>query len=193
MKLKREFYLKNGVALAKDLLGKVLVHTTAEGTTKGIIVETEAYMGKLDDAAHSYKKSAHRTNIQYKKGGFAYIYMIYGKHYCMNVVANLKDIPESVLLRALEPIDGIEIMQARRNKDNIQVLCQGPGNLAKAMGITKNQYGYDMCGNQLYIENGPVIDFKIVATKRINIEYAASKDNLWRFIIKNNKFVSKLK
>lgn len=195
MKLKKEFYLKNGVELAKSLLGKVLVHETKDGITKGIIVETEAYMGEIDAAAHSYKnKNSKRTEIQFKEGGYAYIYMIYGMYYCMNVVANQENICESVLVRALEPIDGIEIMKQRRRDKNLFNLCSGPGKLCQAMNITKEQYGIDLCKDQLYIEEFEGKNFDIEATKRLNIEYAKdASEYLWRFIIKENKFVSKSK
>lgn len=195
MKLTREFYQKNGIEVAKNLLGKVLVHKTKEGTTKGIIVETESYMGKIDKAAHSYKKGSYeRTKIQYEQGGYAYVYMIYGMYYCMNVTANKENLPEAVLIRALEPLENIELMQKRRKTNNIKNLCSGPGKLASAMGITKEQYGLDLLGDELYIEDYNKTEFEIEATKRINIDYAEeAKDFLWRFIIKGNPYVSKTK
>lgn len=193
--LKKNFYLRNANEVASDLLGKKIVHITEAGSLSGIIVETEAYLGLKDAAAHSYKASPDgRTNIQYKEGGYAYIYLIYGMHYCFNVVANIADIPEAVLIRAVEPLDGIEIMKEKRNMDNIHNLCSGPGKLCKALGIDKSHYGTDLCGGKLYLDNHVMLDSDdILTSKRINIEYAGeAKDYLWRYYIRNNKFVSKV-
>lgn len=184
--------MRSGVEVAKDLIGKKLVHNSPEGLTAGIIVEVEAYMGKIDAAAHSYKGRTARTEITFGAGGFAYIYQIYGKNFCMNVVANLKEIPEAILIRALQPVTGINLMQERRRKINLRELCSGPGKLSQAMAITKNHYGADLCGEELFIET--VADFQpeILATPRINIGYAGNAAKfLWRFIQKNNIFVSK--
>lgn len=190
MKLDRNFYLRSGIEVAKDLIGKKLVHKTAEGLTAGIIVETEAYMGKIDAAAHSYKNFSERTKIFYGEGGFAYIFLIYGKNFCFNVVANLENIPEAILIRALEPTDGIELMKARRNKKNLRDLCSGPGKLCQAMGNTKNLYGADLCGDEIFIEE-KIFNPPTTATKRINIDYAGEAANyLWRFIMTDSKFLS---
>lgn len=198
MKINREFYQRTALEVGKDLLGLILVHETKEGITKGRIVETEAYMGVVDKASHSYgNRKSVRTQIQYKEGGFAYIYLIYGMYSCMNVVCNKEDIPEAVLIRGLEPIEGIELMKKRRNTERILNLCSGPGKLCEAMGITREQYGMDLCGSRLYIEKGDFIrdkdeETQIEQSKRINIDYAEeAKDYEWRFTIKNNKFISK--
>ncbi|SHO52651.1 DNA-3-methyladenine glycosylase [Anaerocolumna xylanovorans] len=193
MKLPREFYRQDGVALAKALLGKVLVHNTEQGIVKGIIVETESYMGVIDAAAHSYKgKKDGRCNIQYNEGGYAYIYMIYGMYYCMNIVANAEGVPEVVLLRALEPAEGIPLMEKRRSNAKRKALLSGPGKLCQAMGIGKENYGIDLCGDQLYVEEPEEkADFEIEASRRINIDYAGeAKDYLWRFTIKDSPYVS---
>lgn len=194
-KLDREFYQRNALEVGKDLLGLVLVHESEDGIVKGKIVEVEAYMGKEDKAAHSYKDNPiGRTRIQYGEGGYAYIYMIYGMHYCMNVVTNHKDKPEAILIRGIEPLEGIDIMKKRRGIDNIKNLCNGPGKLCAAFGITNFNYGMDLCGNTLYIEKPVVNDkFEIQLSKRINIDYAEEAvDYLYRFTIKDNKYVSKI-
>ena len=116
MKLPREFYLRDGLTVARELIGKKLVTNLRDGLTSGIIVETEAYMGKLDAAAHSYRGLTERTKIFYGAGGFVYVYLIYGRNLCTNVVANVENVPEAVLIRALEPVDGIELMKIRRGK-----------------------------------------------------------------------------
>ena len=190
MKLTREFYLRSGLDVARDLIGKKLVHRTAAGATSGIIVETEAYMGEIDAAAHSYKGLTERTKIQFGIGGYAYVYQIYGMYFCMNVVANVENIPEAVLIRAIEPVDGVELMKARRNKNNLRDLCSGPGKLAQALAITKNHYGADLCGDELFIETA-ILNPAVTATKRINIDYAGDAANfLWRFILTDSKFLS---
>lgn len=149
-------------------------------------------MGEVDAAAHSYKKKSTRTNIQYGEGGFAYIYLIYGMHYCMNIVTNKPDKPEAVLIRALEPIEGIELMKKRRKLDKVINLTNGPGKLCMAMGINKDNYGMDLCSDQLYLEYPTINEqVEVIPSKRINIDYAGeAKDYLWRFTIKNNKYIS---
>ncbi len=190
MKCQREFYLRNGLEVAKDLIGKKLVHNSPEGLTSGIIVETEAYMGAIDAAAHSYKGLTERTKIQYGVGGYAYVYLIYGMYACFNVVANIEEIPECVLIRALQPIDGIELMKIRRKKNNLRDLCSGPGKLTQAMGITKNHYGKDLCDDEIFIEE-KIFNPTITATKRINVDYAGDAANyLWRFIFNDSEFIS---
>lgn len=194
-KIDKEFYQRSAKEVGMDLLGLILVHESEDGVVKGKIVEVEAYMGKEDKAAHSYKDNQKgRTRIQYGEGGYAYIYLIYGMHYCMNVVANQKDIPESILIRGIEPIEGIDIMIKRRRTNNVKNLCNGPGKLCAAFGITKSNYGMDLCGNTLYIEKPEVDDkFEIQSSKRINIDYAEeASDFLYRYTIKDNKYVSKI-
>ena len=191
MKCCREFYLKSGLEVARDLIGKKLVHNSPEGLTSGIIVETEAYMGAIDAAAHSYKGLTERTKIQFGVGGYAYVYLIYGMYTCMNVVVNVENIPECVLIRALQPIEGIELMKIRRKKNNLRDLCSGPGKLTQAMGITKNHYGIDLCGEEIFIEEVENFTPDITATKRINIDYAGDAANyFWRFILTDSKFLS---
>ena len=190
MKLEREFYLRDGLTVARELIGKKLVTNLPEGTAGGIIVEAEAYMGKLDAAAHSYRGETERTKIFFGAGGFAYVYLIYGMYLCTNVVANVAGVPEAVLIRALEPTDGIELMRRRRGKQNLRELCSGPGKLSQALGVTKNFYGADLCGEEIFIET---TDFQaeVAATKRINIDYAGAAANYpWRFVAAGNKFLS---
>ena len=190
MKLPREFYLRDGLTVARELIGKKLVTRAIDGVTSGIIVETEAYMGALDAAAHSYRGKTERTKIFFGEGGFVYVYLIYGRNLCTNVVCNVADVPEAVLIRALEPVEGVELMKIRRGKKNLRELCSGPGKLSQALGVTKNFYGADLCGEEIFIE---MTDFQadIVATKRINVDYAGAAANYpWRFIAAGNKFIS---
>lgn len=190
MKLPREFYQRDGLIVARELIGKKLVTNLPEGLTSGIIVETEAYMGTLDAAAHSYRGKTERTKIFFGAGGFVYVYLIYGMHLCTNVVANVVDVPEAVLIRALEPVDGVELMRRRRGRKNLRELCSGPGKLSQALGVTKNFYGADLCGDEIFIES---TDFQatVAATKRINVDYAgAAADYPWRFVAAGNEFLS---
>ena len=190
MKLQREFYLQDGLTVARELIGKKLVTNLNEGISGGIIVETEAYMGKIDAASHTFRGKTERTRIFYGMGGFVYVYLIYGRNFCTNVVANVENVPEAVLIRALQPTDGIELMKIRRGKQNLRDLCSGPGKLSQALGVTKNFYGEDLCGEKIFIETTN-FQFKVTATKRININYAGdAKNYLWRFIAAENEFLS---
>ena len=193
--LVRDFYLRDANQVAPELLGKLLVHRSAAGVTAGMIVEVESYIGLFDKGAHSYaNKRTERTEIQFGPGGFAYIYAIYGMHYCFNVVTNRAEIPEVVLIRALEPVDGLELMHERRHTENDIDLCNGPGKLCQAMGITKAQYGRDLCGGELFLAPLRHIDkSQIMVSPRINIDYAEEcKDYLWRYFLQDNRYVSKV-
>ena len=192
MKLTREFYLRSGLVVARDLIGKQLVHHSPEGIAKGIIVEAEAYMGHTDAAAHSYRAPrTGRTAVQYGPGGFAYLYTIYGLHLCMNVVANREECPEAVLIRALRPTEGIPLMQARRGQQDLRALCSGPGKLTRALGIEARHYGADLCGEELYIETADVPAPPVSATPRVNVDYAGeAADYPWRFIWTDDPHIS---
>lgn len=194
MKLTQEFYERDTLIVVKELLGKYLVHKTTEGTTVGKIVEVEAYIGPEDRAAHSYQgKRTARTEVMFGPGGYAYVYLIYGMYYCFNIVTNKINCPEAILIRALEPVEGIELMKHRRKKEKINNLCSGPGKLCTAMGICKEQNGQSLTSKTLFLsDEGSILEKNIVATPRINIDYAGeAKDYLWRFSILGNPFVSK--
>lgn len=192
--LPRNFYLRDANTVAPELLGKLLVHRSAAGITSGMIAEVESYVGSCDKGAHSYpNKKTERTKIQFGPGGYAYIYAIYGMHFCFNVVTNIPEKPEVVLIRALEPVDGIDLMCQRRNTNSLVDLCNGPGKLCQAMGITKELYGCDLCGGELYLEQLQCIEkSQIMVSPRINIDYADEcKDYLWRYFIQGSPYVSK--
>lgn len=191
VKLSREFYLCDGLEAAEKLLGKILIHRSPDGLTAGRIVELEAYMGESDRGCHAYGgRRTKRTGIMYAEGGHAYVYLIYGMYCCMNIIVNREDIPHCIFLRALEPVEGIELMKRRRGTDKLRNLCSGPGRLCNAMGIDKTLYGEDLCGDRLWLEDDgckPVI----IRGKRVNIDYAgedAEKD--WRFAVKGSGFLS---
>ena len=192
-KLDRSFYNRNVLTVAEEILGKILVHKTPEGIVKGKIVEVEAYDGSMDKAAHAYPNLlTDRTRIQFGEGGYAYVYLIYGMYHCMNIVTGNVDEPQVLLLRALEPVEGIELMEKRRKTTKMKNLCSGPGKLCQAMGITGEDYGKDLCGNEIYLEDAPaLLAENILRSKRINIDYAEeAKEFLWRYTIKDDPFVS---
>ena len=198
-KLPRDFYERDTLKVTKELLGKDLVHNSPEGITIGKIVEVEAYIGPQDPASHAYKgRRTKRTEIQFGPGGYAYIYQIYGNHFCFNVVTQKIGMPEVILIRALEPIKGIELMAKRRGFDkvtekNLKDLTNGPSKSCRAMSIDKSLYGINLCGDTICIASpNPKLEFELVSTPRINIDYAGkAKYYSWRFLIKNNRFVSR--
>lgn len=202
IKLNRSFYGENAVDLSKQLLGKYLVHIVRNEELIGRIAEVEAYMGYGDKAAHSYKgKRTARTEVMYGEEGHAYVYFIYGMYYCLNVVAAEKEVAQAVLIRAVEPVKGVEYMANYRygkaieelKKSQIKNLTNGPGKLCRAFNITKECNGEDLTGDRLFIcENQKQEEpFEIVKTKRIGIDYAEeAKDFPWRFYIKDNPYVS---
>jgi DNA-3-methyladenine glycosylase len=186
--------------LAQKLLGCELVHDSPDGITSGIIVETEAYL--LDDpACHAYNKRTPRTEPMYGVAGTIYIYLIYGMYECVNVVSNTAGIGEAILIRALQPTKGIELMEMRRhlNRKDITApvknikpkdLCNGPGKLVLSMGISRLQHNNQLFPeSSLYISPPVLNDFEIVATTRIGISVGVELP--YRFLIKNNIFVSK--
>ena len=197
MILNRDFYERDTLTVAKGLLGKFLVHETAQGITVGKIVETEAYIGPEDKASHTYNNlRTKRTEVQFGAKGHAYIYQIYGMYFCFDVTSGRSvGKPEAILVRALEPIDGVEVMIKRRGVSGNRIvnLTNGPSRLCMAMDITRKQNGTDLCISPLYIDTGVAVEGKrIMQTNRVNVNYADEWRHLpWRFFIKNNGFVSK--
>ena len=187
-KLEREFYIRDVNIIARDLIGKLLVHESPEGITSGFIIEAEAYKGPEDKASHTYNnRRTERTEIQFHEGGYAYVYMIYGMYYCFNITENIASKPEAVLIRALEPNEGIELMKERRKTQSLRNLCNGPGKLCCAMGITKEHYGIDLCGDELYLIDCERPAPVIMTSPRINIDYAEEYVNVkWRYYAASN-------
>ncbi len=195
MALSKEFYTRDSLIVAKELLGKILIHEAPEGVTAGKIVETEAYKGPEDKAAHSFgNRRTPRTETMYGPKGHAYIYLIYGLYYCINVTSGTDEgKPEASLIRALEPVQGIELMMKRRGPTGQLInVASGPGRLCIAMGLTKIHNGHDMTKPPLYITEGQNINPEdIIQAPRIGVDYADDhKDLPWRFYIKNNPYVS---
>ena len=185
------------LSIAKNLLGYTFIHESDEGKTAGIIVETEAYL-QDDPACHAYRKKSVRNAPMFGKAGTIYVYQIYGMHFCVNISTNQEDVGEAVLIRALEPTEGLDLMEERRLKHSKLTqmkprdLCSGPGKLVQAMGINKNMNDWHILDSGLKIipPKIEITDSDIITTTRIGITQGA--DLPYRFYIKGNKFVSKL-
>lgn len=200
MKLRREFYLRDTETVARDLIGKVLVHRTDAGLLKGRIVETEAYLGLSDPAAHSFgDRRTERTEPMYAIGGTSYVFFIYGMYHCFNVVTGAEEIPEAVLIRGVEPLEEcreemslLRYDKSWRELSNTQRknFSNGPGKLTRALGIDRTANGIDLTGDRLYLEDGTA-EGNILVSKRIGIDYAGeAKDWLLRFYAEGNPNVS---
>ena len=195
MILQEMFYQQDTITVARELLGKILVHESREGTTTGRIVETEAYRGPEDRAAHSSEgRRTARNEVMFGQKGHAYVYFIYGLYYCFNVTAgNVPGKPEAVLIRALEPVAGEAIMAKRRGQQvKVANLTNGPSKLCMAMSISKAQNKTDLTAPPLYIEDDSLVpQDDIVETTRVGVDYSGEwKNKPWRFYIRNNRFVS---
>jgi len=196
VKLQNSFYDRPGVVtIARDLLGKVLVTEFEGRRTSGRIVEVEAYNGVVDRASHAYSgRRTQRTEVMYAPGGIAYVYLIYGIHHLFNVVTNRRDVPHAVLVRALEPMEGIPVMLERTGKPRLDfTLTRGPGNLSRAMGLLTVHTGTSLFGGLIWIGDD---GFKprradIIASPRIGVDYAGEDAALpYRFFLKGNPYVS---
>ncbi|HSB78019.1 MAG TPA: DNA-3-methyladenine glycosylase [Candidatus Methylomirabilis sp.] len=195
--LPREFYTRTNVlTIARQLLGRLLVVPAPDGTrVSGIIVETEAYHGPQDRASHAYGgRRTNRTETMYQIGGTAYVYFVYGMYHQFNVVTNVKDVPHAVLVRALQPVEGIALMRGRRHGQPDANLTNGPGKLCIALGIDRALDRADLLGDRVWIERGGrrMASSAIAAGPRVGIDYAEDwADKPWRFWIRNNPYVSR--
>jgi DNA-3-methyladenine glycosylase len=196
-KLPLSFYRqRDALTLARDLLGCVVVVPTSDGTrVSGIIVETEAYCGVTDRASHAYgDRRTARTETMYAAGGVTYVYFVYGMHHQLNIVAGPAETPEAVLIRALEPLEGVAVMQPRRKFVAERQLTSGPGKLCAALGVDRSFDGESLRGRRIWIEPaaGTPQSRQIARGPRIGIDYAGN-DVLkpWRFWLKNNVYVSR--
>jgi DNA-3-methyladenine glycosylase len=196
-------YERDTVIVAQQLVGKLLVRETGGRRLSGIIVETEAYKGYKDTASHAHKGPTDRCKVMFGKAGFAYVYLTYGIHDMLNFVTEKKGFPSAVLIRAIEPVEGVDIMRInRKNVAKKRELTSGPGKLTKALGITRELNGIDLTnGSDIWVEsliaevpeNIRKKTFQIGTSTRIGIDYADkwSRSRKWRFYIKDNPFVSK--
>jgi DNA-3-methyladenine glycosylase len=190
--LPRAFYDRPTLTVARALLGKVLVHRTPAGVAAGMIVETEAYIGEDDPACHAAPGPTRRNEPLYGPPGIAYVYLNYGIHYLVNAITESEGAPAAVLIRALEPIEGIELMATRRAPDGRRIdrrdLCRGPGNLTRALAITLNDNRLDLTSSQLCIEDRALRRGRVSWGPRIGIRVAV--DRPWRCWIAGNTSVS---
>lgn len=192
MKIPPSFFIReNPVQIAKELLGKFLFTYIDDSLCGGIIIETEAYGGIKDKASHAYgNKKTNRNRPMYEKGGITYIYLCYGMHHLLNIVTNIKDIPEAVLIRAIKPCAGIDIMVKRRGKEKLDSkLCSGPGSLCTALGINMSLNRKDL-SDTIWIEDRghKLKSFNIIETPRVGVDYAKEHALLpWRFLIDDDK------
>ncbi len=196
-KLPSTFYTRITLIVAKSLLGKIFIRKIGNKILSGKIIEVEAYL-RNDPACHAYRGMTERNKVMFNGGGHLYVYFTYGIHYCANIVTNKKGIGEAVLIRAVEPIGGIEVMMKNRFKDgahrkdghHLKDLTNGPAKFAQAFGMTMKQNGISLLGDEIFIAEGETIpSSKIVTTTRIGISVAQEKK--WRFYIKDNLWVSK--
>ena len=199
MRLRRAFYARPTLEVARGLLGKVLVHRTAAGITSGIIIEVEAYIGEADPACHAAPGPTRRNAPMYGPPGHAYVYLNYGVHPLVNVVTEPSQSPAAVLIRALEPLEGLALMRRRRRRPRVarrsaparipdHALCRGPGNVTHAMGITLADTGIDLLGHELYIEDRRHRIAKIAWSERIGI--SVGTEHRWRCYVEGHPAVS---
>lgn len=195
-KLKRNFYKRELLTVAKELLGKILVKENHGKVLAGRIVEVEAYDGLVDEAAHTFRGKTPRNSIMFGEGGFFYVYFTYGAHFCCNIVTGEEGHGTAVLIRAVEPVAGIDEMifnrfgRALKNDKEIFNLTSGPGKVCSAFDIGKGDYGEDLTGNRIYLIDNPALnDDQILISKRIGI--SKSTELPWRFYIKNNPYISR--
>ncbi|HEY6979219.1 MAG TPA: DNA-3-methyladenine glycosylase [Chitinophagaceae bacterium] len=196
VRLNADFYSRDDVVLiAKELLGKILVTYFEKKLTAARIAETEAYKGIIDKASHAYKgRRTARTEIMYRQGGAAYVYLCYGIHHLFNVVTNAQETPHAILIRAAEPVYGIDTMLSRTKKlKPDHTLTKGPGNVSRALGISTKHTGINLLGNEMFIIDDGTRPGKknIIVSPRIGVDYAEEDALLpYRFYIKDNPFVS---
>lgn len=195
-KLPREFYTRpDALAVARELLGTRLVVPSSDGIrVSGIIVESEAYQGPEDKASHAYRnRRTKRTEPMFGLGGTAYVYFVYGMYHQFNVVSNVESVPHAILIRALEPEEGIDVMRERRRINGDRGLTSGPGKLCLALGIDRTHTGEDLLGSRIWLEEGrQVKPQNIVSGERVGIDYAEEYAvKMWRFWVKNSPFVSR--
>jgi DNA-3-methyladenine glycosylase len=189
--LKRSFYNRPTLDVARDLIGKVLVHETRAGLTSGVIVEAEAYIGESDPACHAAPGPTKRNAPLYGPPGVAYVYLNYGIHYLVNAVTEAEGWPAAILIRALEPLDGVALMRRRRGKPadaEVNDLCRGPGNLTKALGITLDQNCLDLTASALRIEDRKLPKRRVAWSRRIGINVGVEQE--WRVVAKDSAALS---
>jgi len=187
--LSRDFYDRDTTLVARELLGRMLVHCESAGATAGIIVETEAYL-QGDPGCHAARGCTERNAPMFGPPGTIYVYLIYGMHHCLNIVTQPEGIGEAVLIRAVEPVRGQELMQQRRGCEDTQELTSGPAKLTEAMNIDLRHNFGDITTNPLYISNQPPVDGPVATTTRIGLSPDRGAELLLRYCLSNNPYLS---
>jgi DNA-3-methyladenine glycosylase len=188
-KLTRGFYSRPTLQVARELLGKYLVLRKDGRFLSGRIVETEAYVGPRDPASHAFKGKTRRNEVMFGQPGHAYVYLTYGMHHCLNLVTERKGYPAAVLIRALEPADGVEWMKKKRKRRKLTDLASGPAKLCQALGIGRETNGVDLCGHSIYVQDRGKPVGRVTRSSRIGI--SEGKEKLWRFFVDENKYLSR--
>lgn len=196
-KLTQDFYERKDVTeIAREMLGKLIVTNFNDKFTTGRIVETEAYNGIIDKASHAYAgRRTKRTEVMFGNAGLAYVYLCYGIHHLFNVVTNAADIPHAVLVRAIEPVEGLEIMMQRLKKTKADYsVGKGPGNVSKGLGINTTHTSWGLQSDLFYLadDGTKMLNSQVLATRRVGVDYAAEDAMLpYRFYVKGNPYVSR--
>ena len=193
-KLSRSFYLRPTLTVAKELLGKYLIRKIGTQTLAAKIVEVEAYLGNNDPASHAYRGRTERNAVMFRKGGHLYVYFTYGMHFCANIVTEDEGKGRAVLIRAVEPLEGIDVMIKNRELkptgNGISNATNGPAKFCEALNLKREQNGTDLLGREIYLTQGNSIpESQVVSATRIGIKNGTEKK--WRFYIRNNSFVSR--
>jgi len=195
MKLTRQFFNRKTTKVARALLGKFLVRKIGDKILSGLIVETEAYQGFADKASHAHKGKTERNAVMFGPSGFSYIYLIYGMYNCFNITTEKENYPAAVLIRAVQPVQGLELIKKFRGTNKLENLCSGPGKFCQAFNLDRDLSGLDLTkSKKLWLEDRGFLvkPSQIKKAKRVGVDYAGLyKDKLWRFYLKDNKFVSK--
>ena len=196
IKLSKSFYKRDLLTVAKELLGKVLIKKNPKNLLAANIVEVEAYNGEIDKAAHTYSGRTERNKVMFNEGGFLYVYLSYGVHHCCNIVTGFEEKGTAVLIRAVEPLKGLDMMIknrfSRKLKNDMEIinLTSGPGKVCKALGINKDHSGIDLTGDKIFLLDQPKVKAsEIGISKRIGI--TKSTNYPWRFYIKENQYLSR--
>jgi len=188
-KLKRKFYDRPTLRVAKDLLGKYVVVKYGKKILSGKIVEAEAYIGSGDPACHAHRGMTPRNRVMFGPPGHAYIYFTYGMYHCLNLVTEKEGFPAAVLIRAIEPVQGLDLMMKRRKTKKMKNLTSGPGKLCQALGLDRSLNGADLCSEVIWVEDRKEKTGKIESTSRVGV--TNGKNKKWRFYISDSEFVSK--
>jgi DNA-3-methyladenine glycosylase len=190
VKLPRSFYLRSALHVAPDLLGRILVKRSTRLLLRGRIVEVEAYLPG-DPASHAFRGRTARNDVMFWEGGHLYVYFTYGMHFCANVVTGSEGKGSAVLIRAVEPLEGIDLMRRNRSRGDLPArdLCNGPAKLCQAFGIGRTENGTDLCGPAIWIDEGdPPARHLIARSSRIGIR--TGTEHRWRFYIKDSHFIT---